>query len=67
MASAGGNTLCQNSCWIVVGAWVAPGITARRTARSGDSVVSRAHTEIISNAAITRGSEVVGCEQEVTA
>lgn len=45
----------------------APVITARRTARSGDSVVSRAHMEIISNTAITRGSQVVVCEQEVTA
>lgn len=42
-------------------------ITTRLTASSGDSVVSRAHTKIISDRAITRGSQIIACEQQVTA
>ncbi len=42
-------------------------ITARSTAGSGDSVVSRAHPKIISDEAITGGAQVVACEQQVTA
>ena len=42
-------------------------IAARRTARSGDSVVSRTHTEIISDTAITRVPQVAACEKEVIA
>ncbi len=42
-------------------------ITTRRTASSGNSVVSRAHPKIVSDEAITGGSQVVACEQQVTA
>ncbi len=47
--------------------WAVRITAARRTARSGDSVVSRTHTEIISDTAITRGSQIAGCEKEVMA
>jgi hypothetical protein len=42
-------------------------ITARRAASSAGSVVSRAHPKIISDEAVTRGSQVAACEQQVTA